>query len=174
MQLPKQGLLSNLTLDATFRKTHVLDLQTKQGRKAFPQTCATESSRMPDGQNREQDLPSGDEMAVRRNRQRPTADLSLDELQAEARDASEFLKAMGHEGRLMMLYYLCERDHSVAELERLIMSRQAAVSQQLARLRHEKLVTTRREGNQIFYSLADDRVREAVQMVQRLFRINTP
>jgi ArsR family transcriptional regulator len=69
-----------------------------------------------------------------------------------------------------MLYYLCERDLSVTELERLIMSRQAAVSQQLARLRHEKLDTTRREGHQIIYSLADDRVRATVALIQSLFR----
>ncbi|WP_296476213.1 helix-turn-helix transcriptional regulator [Roseinatronobacter sp.] len=129
---------------------------------------------MPDGQNREQDLPIGGEMAVKRRQARSTMDLSQEELQAEAREASEFLKAMGHDGRLLMLYYLCERDHSVAELERLIMSRQAAVSQQLARLRHEKLVSTRREGNQIFYSLADERVREAIHLIQRLFRSPGP
>ena len=68
-----------------------------------------------------------------------------------------------------MLCHLCERDLSVTELEQLIMSRQAAVSQQLARLRHEKLVTTRRDGNQIIYSLADSRVREMVLTIQRLF-----
>jgi len=58
----------------------------------------------------------------------------------------------------------------VTEPEQLIHSRQAAVSQQLARLRHEKLVSTRREGNQIFYSLADPKVREMVRVIQRLFR----
>lgn len=100
----------------------------------------------------------------------PTSALCHDDLQTEARVAAEFLKAMGHEGRLLMLYHLCERDCSVTELEKLILSRQAAVSQQLARLRHEKLVTTRREGNQIIYSLSDDRVREAVLLMQRLFR----
>ncbi|MCC5990920.1 MAG: winged helix-turn-helix transcriptional regulator [Rhodobacteraceae bacterium] len=109
---------------------------------------------------------------VDKAQRRATFDMGLDELQQEARTASDFLKAMGHEGRLLMLYYLCERDCSVTELERLIMSRQAAVSQQLARLRHEKLVTTRREGNQIIYSLADERVRAAVEMVQHLFRGN--
>ena len=99
-----------------------------------------------------------------------TSELCHDDLQTEARAAADFLKAMGHEGRLLMLYHLCERDCSVTELERLILSRQAAVSQQLARLRHEKLVTTRREGNQIIYSLADDRVRNAVMMMQRMCR----
>ncbi|MCL1628002.1 metalloregulator ArsR/SmtB family transcription factor [Roseibaca sp. V10] len=100
----------------------------------------------------------------------PTSDVSHDALQAEARAAADFLKAMGHEGRLLMLYHLCERDCSVTELEKLILSRQAAVSQQLARLRHEKLVTTRREGNQIIYSLADQRVRDAVLLMQHMFR----
>ncbi|MCA2010585.1 metalloregulator ArsR/SmtB family transcription factor [Cereibacter sphaeroides] len=93
-----------------------------------------------------------------------------EDLALEAREAADFLKVMGHEGRLMMLFYLCERDHTVTELEQLIMSRQAAVSQQLARLRYEKLVTTRRDGNQIIYSLADDRVREMVATVQRVFK----
>lgn len=100
----------------------------------------------------------------------PTSDVPHDALQTEARAAADFLKAMGHEGRLLMLYHLCERDCSVTELEKLILSRQAAVSQQLARLRHEKLVTTRREGNQIIYSLADERVRDAVLLMQRMFR----
>lgn len=88
----------------------------------------------------------------------------------EARLAADFLKALGHEGRLMMLHYLCERDHSVTELEQLIHSRQAAVSQQLARLRHEKLVSTRRDGNQIIYSLSDPRVCEIMRLIQRYFR----
>jgi len=88
---------------------------------------------------------------------------------AEARRAADFLKAMGHEGRLLMLCHLCDSDLTVTELEQLIMSRQAAVSQQLARLRHEKLVTTRRDGNQIIYSLADSRVRDMVMVIKALF-----
>lgn len=93
-----------------------------------------------------------------------------EDLALEAREAADFLKVLGHEGRLMMLFHLCERDHTVTELEQLIMSRQAAVSQQLARLRYEKLVSTRRDGNQIIYSLADDRVREMVATILRVFR----
>lgn len=91
-------------------------------------------------------------------------------LLAETREAADFLKALGHEGRLLMLYHLCERDLTVTELELLIQSRQAAVSQQLARLRFEKLVSARRDGNQIIYSLADERVRAMVAVIQRLFR----
>jgi ArsR family transcriptional regulator len=125
---------------------------------------------LPDGQSFEQDGSTG---SIRKGPDRSlpsTGELSHEEVQAEARIAADFLKAMGHEGRLLMLYHLCDRDCTVTELEKLILSRQAAVSQQLARLRHEKLVTTRRDGNQIIYSLADERVRDAVHMVQRLFR----
>ena len=87
----------------------------------------------------------------------------------EATRAADFLKALGHEGRLLMLAHLCRREHTVSELEALIHSRQAAVSQQLARLRHERLITARREGNTIVYSLADDRVRAAVALLGRFF-----
>jgi DNA-binding transcriptional ArsR family regulator len=89
----------------------------------------------------------------------------------EATRAADFLKALSHEGRLLMLAHLCRRDHSVAELEQLTHSRQAAVSQQLARLRYERLVTARREGNQIVYALADERVRAAVAMLARHFAL---
>lgn len=133
-------------------------------------TVTTGSTTLPDGQP----LEHGTQTEFGRQPEEaalpPTSEIGHDALQAEARSAADFLKAMGHEGRLLMLYHLCDRDCSVTELEKLILSRQAAVSQQLARLRHEKLVTTRREGNQIIYSLADDRVREAVLLMQRMFR----
>ncbi len=90
---------------------------------------------------------------------------------AEAGRAAEFLKALGHDGRLLMLAHLCRRDHTVSELEALIHSRQAAVSQQLARLRHERLIAGRREGNTIVYSLADERVRAAVTLLARFFAL---
>lgn len=129
---------------------------------------------MPDGHGPDNDLPlRGILSMLDTGMGAEGSGMTPDELQDEARLASDFLKSMAHEGRLLMLYYLCERDHSVTELERLIMSRQAAVSQQLARLRLEKLVTTRREGNQIIYSLADDRVRATVALIQTLFRHTT-
>lgn len=89
----------------------------------------------------------------------------------EAARAADFLKALGHEGRLLILAHLCRRDHSVTELEQLTHARQSSVSQHLARLRYERLVAARREGNQIIYSLADDRVRAAVALMGRLFAL---
>ncbi|MDO7655332.1 MAG: metalloregulator ArsR/SmtB family transcription factor, partial [Paracoccaceae bacterium] len=71
--------------------------------------------------------------------------------------ASNFLKAISHEGRLMILCYLASGEKSVTDLEELLSARQAAVSQQLSRLRMEGLVTPRREGKVIYYSLTDKR-----------------
>ncbi len=75
-----------------------------------------------------------------------------------AEEVAAFLKAMSHEGRLMILCHLASGEKSVTELEGLLGQRQAAVSQQLARLRLEGLVSTRREGKAIFYALHDPRV----------------
>jgi DNA-binding transcriptional ArsR family regulator len=57
----------------------------------------------------------------------------------------------------------------VTELETLLSARQAAVSQQLSRLRLEGLVTARRDGKTIYYSLADDRPRKVLEVVYELF-----
>ncbi|MFN3970221.1 MAG: ArsR/SmtB family transcription factor [Gemmobacter sp.] len=86
-----------------------------------------------------------------------------------AEEASNFLKALGHEGRLMILCHLTSGSKSVTELENLLDQRQAAVSQQLARLRLEGLVTARRDGQAIFYSILDPKVRETVELLGRLY-----
>ncbi|WP_306456544.1 ArsR/SmtB family transcription factor [Flavimaricola marinus] len=86
-----------------------------------------------------------------------------------ATKATNYLKAISHEGRLMILCHLTSGEKSVTDLEELLAARQAAVSQQLARLRHEGLVTPRREGKAIYYSLADERARRMIELVYDLF-----
>lgn len=93
----------------------------------------------------------------------------MDRMASNAMDAANFLKAIGHEGRLMILCHLASGEKSVTELEELLSSRQAAVSQQLSRLRLEGLVTPRRDGKTIFYSLADDRAKNIMEVVYDLF-----
>jgi ArsR family transcriptional regulator len=90
-------------------------------------------------------------------------------LAGRADAAAQFLKALSHEGRLMILCHLGSGEKSVTELETLLGSRQAAVSQQLARLRIEGLVTCRREGKTIFYAIGDARVRKVVDLMYELF-----
>jgi len=84
-------------------------------------------------------------------------------------EAAAFLKALSHEGRLTILCHLAEAERSVTELELLLGQRQAAVSQQLARLRLEGLVTSRREGKAVHYSIGDPRVLELVRLMGKLF-----
>jgi ArsR family transcriptional regulator len=96
-------------------------------------------------------------------------DAELAMMEINARRATEFLKALGHEGRLMILCHLAAGERSVTELERLLSQRQAAVSQQLARLRLERLVVSRRDGKTIYYSLADGRTRQMIETIHELF-----
>ncbi len=93
----------------------------------------------------------------------------MDRMTQNAQRASEFLKAISHEGRLMILCHLASGEKSVTELEDLLSARQAAVSQQLSRLRLEGLVTPRREGKTIYYSLADDRSTRIMEVVYDMF-----
>ena len=93
----------------------------------------------------------------------------MDRMLTNAVTASNFLKAISHEGRLMILCHLVSGEKSVSELEALLSTRQAAVSQQLSRLRLEGLVTPRRDGKTIYYRLADDRPRKMLELVYELF-----
>lgn len=93
----------------------------------------------------------------------------LDEMGRRAGDATDFLKALAHESRLMILCYLAGGPRSVTELEQLLSKRQPSVSQQLARLRNEGLVTTERHGKTIYYSIADPRAVRLVDTVYDMF-----
>jgi DNA-binding transcriptional ArsR family regulator len=93
----------------------------------------------------------------------------IDSMMENATEAASFLKAIGHEGRLMILCHLTTGEKSVTELEGLLSARQAAVSQQLARLRLEGLVQPRRDGKTIYYSLTDERPRQIMELVYDLF-----
>lgn len=98
-----------------------------------------------------------------------TCDDDLERMMENATNAANFLKALGHEGRLMILCHLATGEKSVTELEDLLAARQAAVSQQLSRLRLEGLVKPRRDGKAIYYSLTDDRPRQIMEIVYDLF-----
>jgi DNA-binding transcriptional ArsR family regulator len=87
----------------------------------------------------------------------------------KAREASDFLKALSHESRLLLLCALSEGECSVGELENILGERQSTVSQQLARLRLDRLVATRRDGKTIYYSLADENVRAILDALRKAF-----
>jgi ArsR family transcriptional regulator len=91
------------------------------------------------------------------------------DMAGQARAAADLMKALAHEGRLMILCHLVEGEKSVSELEDLIGARQAAVSQQLARLRLEGLVSSRRDGKTIHYSIGDPRVHRLISTLHGIF-----
>jgi DNA-binding transcriptional ArsR family regulator len=99
----------------------------------------------------------------------PAADADVDALLENARAASELLKTLSHEARLVILCLLVEGRRTVSELEALLRLRQPAVSQQLARLRAENLVATHRDGKNVYYSLARPEVAEIIGALHRVF-----
>ncbi len=93
----------------------------------------------------------------------------LQRMVSNAEEASDFLKSLAHGNRLMLLCLLAEKERSVTELEQFLQLRQPAVSQQLARLRLDGLVTTRREGKAIYYSIADERTKGFIRLIYETF-----
>ncbi len=80
--------------------------------------------------------------------------MDINDLKQNAQRASELLKAMSNEKRLMILCYLAEGEKAVGEMEKLVGLSQSALSQHLARLRRDGLVKTRRASQTIYYSLS--------------------
>jgi DNA-binding transcriptional ArsR family regulator len=93
----------------------------------------------------------------------------FDKIMRNAHRASHFLKALSHETRLLLLCLLAHNERSVTDLEHILSLRQASVSQQLARLRLDGLVSTRRDGKTIYYSIANEDIRRAIQLVYEVF-----
>ncbi len=90
-------------------------------------------------------------------------------LMVSAKRASGFLKALANEKRLMLLCLLAEGDKAVAELMSALDLQQSAVSQQLAPLRADTLVTFKRQGKTIPYALASDAVRRTIGLFYELY-----
>lgn len=99
--------------------------------------------------------------------------VSADEMAENAKAACDFLKAMSHETRLRVLCLLLEGEKSVSELETSLGIRQASVSQQLQRLRAERMVSTRRDGKAVYYSLSGNEAREVITVLYKLFCAKT-
>lgn len=95
--------------------------------------------------------------------------VDIDALMGSAQRASEFLKALAHEARLLILCLLLDQEKTVSEIEEALRLRQPAISQQLARLRADGLVETRRDGKNVFYSLARREAREVIAALHHAF-----
>ena len=83
--------------------------------------------------------------------------------------ASNFLKAVSHEGRLKILCHLMDGERTVTQICEELSFKQAAASQQISRLRLEGLIEGRREGKTIIYRIADERAYRVVGLLHELF-----
>ena len=93
----------------------------------------------------------------------PTVTLDPEAMRHAARSAVGLLKLLGNEDRLLILCQLSEGECAVGDLERLLGIRQPTLSQQLAVLRADGMVSTRREGKSIYYAIAQP---EALRLLQ--------
>lgn len=91
--------------------------------------------------------------------------IDLAEMEKHAGEASALLKAMASPHRLMVLCNLMDRECSVGELLEDIPLSASALSQHLAVLRREGLVSTRRESQTIYYTLADGPANEIIAVL---------
>jgi len=92
-----------------------------------------------------------------------------DQMHASALEAEELLKALANRHRLMILCQLIDAERSVGELAGLLDLRDSTVSQHLALLRKDDLVTTRRDGQTIWYAIASEPARKLVETLYQVF-----
>ena len=90
----------------------------------------------------------------RARRKTTPATIDPESMREHAADATRLLKALANEKRLMLLCLLVEGERSVGELNARVELSQSALSQHLAVLRQDGLVTTRREAQTIYYAVA--------------------
>ena len=102
-------------------------------------------------------------------KEKPKQMSQMDEMAQHARAATELLKALAHESRLMILCMLVEGEKSVGELEQLMDLRQSNVSQQLARLRLDGLVIARRDGQSMYYAIKSEEAQLLIGLLNEMY-----
>lgn len=95
--------------------------------------------------------------------------LQVKEMLSAADEASALLKALANRHRLIIVCQLTEQERSVGELADLLKIRNSTVSQHLALLRRDGLVTARRDGQTIWYSIGSPQARELVRTLYRVY-----
>lgn len=98
-----------------------------------------------------------------------TQELDIRKIRRAAADATGVLRLLANEDRLLLLCQLTQGERCVSELEELLEIRQPTLSQQLGVLRTEGVVSTRREGKNIYYSITDERVEQLLGQLYQLF-----
>lgn len=95
--------------------------------------------------------------------------MNVQAMKKRADKATGLMRALSNPYRLMILCELHDGERSVGELERLVGLRQSPLSQHLAKLRRDGLVSTRREAQTIHYSLASPEARKVIGLLYRMY-----
>jgi len=82
----------------------------------------------------------------------------MGKIHEHAENLARCLKAMAHPLRLKIILFLDNQERSVGEIESCVGSSQSNISQHLGIMRDKHILISRKEGNQIFYSLKDNRI----------------
>jgi len=111
----------------------------------------------------------GPEKETRKGKMTQEVQIDPRRMASAAQKASELMKTLGHKDRLMVLCHLTSGEKSVGELAGLLEIPQSPLSQHLARMRKESLVTTRREAQTIYYSIASGEAARFVELMHELY-----
>jgi ArsR family transcriptional regulator, virulence genes transcriptional regulator len=99
--------------------------------------------------------------------------VSLKKLAKQAGEAARLLKLLGNEKRLLVLCFLAGRgEMAVGELVDLVKLSQSALSQHLAKLRSDGLVTFRRASQTLYYRVADKRALRILQVLREMYSVD--
>ena len=104
-----------------------------------------------------------------------TPAIDINDFAANALEVADILRALGNERRLMILCKLVEAgEMTVGALVEAVGLSQSALSQHLARMRDENIVTFRRDSQTLWYRISDPRIEQLMAELHRLFCRTTP
>lgn len=93
----------------------------------------------------------------------------IDQMLNSAKDASQLMKALSHEERLLLLCQLSQQELCVSELESMLNIQQPSLSQQLGVLRRQGLVEARKEGKYVYYRVSNPKALAILQTLYQLY-----
>ncbi len=93
----------------------------------------------------------------------------IEQMKQVAKEVASLLKLLANENRLLILCHLLKAKCSVSELVSILGLSQSAISQHLAKLRHEKIVSYERQAQNVYYFLSDPNVKRIIQTLYELY-----
>lgn len=96
-------------------------------------------------------------------------DIDIGSMRRNAAQAANLLKKLANKNRLLILCFLAEGEKSVSDLNEKVLLSQSALSQHLAILRQDRLVSTRRDGQTIYYQLQNSKALPLIRTLHQVY-----